>query len=198
MTTEDSGNLLQKLLRELRSVPSPVFYIFAAVAVFAGIYVCGFNVTGIFITLFLLLLVACGVADINAGIIPDLLVIAIAVLGVVFIVVNGDFSSGTILSHLIGAVCISVPMLILSLIVNGAFGGGDIKLMAAAGLFLGWRYAVTGVVIGMFLSGFYGMYLLLLRKADPHSKIRIAPFLVYGLGIASLFGEQFIRLVIWW
>ena len=37
--------------------------------------------------------------------------------------------------HIIGAVCVSVPMFLLCLAIDGAFGGGDIKLMAAAGLF---------------------------------------------------------------
>ncbi len=42
----------------------------------------------------------------------------------------------TIGQRLIGMVCISVPMLLLAIAVPGAFGGGDIKLMAAGGLFL--------------------------------------------------------------
>lgn len=42
-----------------------------------------------------------------------------------------------IVTRLIGALIISVPMLILALVIPGAFGGGDIKLMAASGLLLG-------------------------------------------------------------
>ena len=60
-----------------------MFYILAAVAVFAGLYVGGFTAFGIISSLFLLLLVACAVADINAGIVPDLIILLIAVLGVV-------------------------------------------------------------------------------------------------------------------
>ena len=40
-----------------------------------------------------------------------------------------------IASRLLGALCVSAPMLALTLVIPGAFGGGDIKLMAAAGLF---------------------------------------------------------------
>ena len=36
------------------------------------------------------------------------------------------------LPHVIGALCVSVPMFLLCLVIDGAFGGGDIKLMAAA------------------------------------------------------------------
>ena len=112
------------------------------------------------------LLVACACADINAGIVPDIVVIAIAVLGIVNFLVLEPFTVASFISHLIGAVCISVPMLLISLIVRGAFGGGDIKLMAAAGLYLGWQLTLAGAFIGMFVSGFYGIYLLVFNSEN--------------------------------
>ena len=105
-----------------------------------------------FTALFLLLLVACACADINKGIVPDLLVIVIVVLGIVNFVVVEQFTVSRLISHLIGAVCVSVPMLLISLLIKGAFGGGDIKLMAAAGLYLGWKLVVAGAFVGMFVS----------------------------------------------
>ncbi|MCR5047868.1 MAG: A24 family peptidase [Saccharofermentans sp.] len=191
MTTKTSS----KLINDLKSIPSPVFYIFAAVALFCVFFVCGFSVAGMFTALFLLLLVACACADINAGIVPDVVVIAIAVLGIVNFLVLEPFTIASFISHLIGAVCISLPMLLISLIVRGAFGGGDIKLMAAAGLYLGWQLALTGAFIGMFVSGFYGIYLLVLKKVGKKSKIKLAPFLSFGLSIAALFGDLFILLL---
>lgn len=41
----------------------------------------------------------------------------------------------SLVSRLIGVVCVSIPMLLLTLAVPGAFGGGDIKLMGACGAF---------------------------------------------------------------
>ena len=188
MTTDVKSS--SKLINDLKSIPSPVFYIFAAVALFCAFFVHGFGVTGIFAALLLLSLVACACADINKGIVPDLVLIVIAVLGIVrFFVVEG-FTVNGLISHLIGLVCVSVPMLLISLAVKGAFGGGDIKLMAAAGLCLGWQYAVIGACLGLFISGFYGIYLLVLKKAGKGAKIKLAPFLVYGLSMVVLFGEQ--------
>lgn len=190
MTTKSSSGLIN----DLKSIPSPVFYIFAAVALFSAFFVRGFTAACVFAAIFLLLLTACACADINAGIVPDLLVIVIAVLGTVHLLLMEGFSVDGLISRLIGAVCISVPMLLISLMIKGAFGGGDIKLMAAAGLYLGWRLTLAGAFLGLFMSGFYGIFLLVLKKADRRSKIKLAPFLAVGLALASLFGEIIIPL----
>ena len=89
---------------------------------------------------------------------------------------------------LIGMVCISVPMLLLCLAIPGAFGGGDIKLMAAAGLFLGWQHTLLAMFFGILGGGFYGMYLLAVRKADKKDHFAFGPFLCVGIVLALLFG----------
>ncbi len=50
----------------------------------------------------------------------------------------------TIVERLIGMVCISLPLFLIVLIIPEGFGGGDIKLMFAAGFFLGWKQTVVG------------------------------------------------------
>ena len=196
--TTDTSKASRSLIKDLKSIPSPMFYIFAAVAVFAGLFVGKFTAFGIFSTLFLLLLAACATADINAGIIPDIIVIAIAFLGIVKYFVTEPLALSTAVPHLIGAICISVPMLAAALLIKGAFGGGDIKLMAAAGLYLGWKSAIAGMSVGLFAAGLFSIYLLIFKKAGFKSKLRLAPFLSYGLGIAALFGDQIIRLLFGW
>ncbi len=197
MTTDVPGTS-RNLIKDLKSIPSPMFYIFAAVAVFAGLFVCGLNITGVFTTLFLLLLVACAASDINAYIVPDLVVLSVAVLGIIRYFVMETVSISTAVPHLWGAICVSVPMLIIALLIKGAFGGGDIKLMAAAGLYLGWRHTIAGVVIASVAAGLYVIYLILFKKAGLKSKLRLAPFLAYGLGAAALFGDLFSSLLFGW
>ena len=58
------------------------------------------------------------------------------------------FQAHSLKDCLLGAVIIAGPMLILALLIPGAFGGGDIKLMAASGLFLG----TASIVCAMFLA----------------------------------------------
>ena len=196
--TTDTPKASSNILKDLKSIPSPVFYIFAAVAVFAGLFVLGFTARGILTTIFLLLLVACASADINKGIVPDLIVIWIAVLAIISFIATETISFGNIANHLIGAVCFSVPMLIVSLMLKGAFGGGDIKIMAAEGLYLGWKYTIAGTLIGVFVAGVYCIYLLIRKKANRHSKLKLAPFLAYGFAAAALFGDIILRLVFGW
>ena len=179
-----------RLIKDLKSIPSPVFYIFAAVALFCALFTEGLNVQGVITSIFLILLVACASADIKDGIVPDLVVILIALLAPVKIFLLEMHTPEVLLQHLIGAVIVSVPMLITAILVKGAFGGGDIKLMAAAGLYMAWRATLGGAVLGICTAGIYGIVLIILKKANKTSKIRLAPFLVYGLAIFSLYYEQ--------
>ncbi|MCI8560513.1 MAG: prepilin peptidase [Dorea sp.] len=95
-----------------------------------------------------------------------------------------------ILSRLLGALCISAPMLVLALLVTGAFGGGDIKLMAAAGLFLGWKSTIIAAVIAVFAAGVYAAFLIIRKKAGKRSSFALGPFLCAGLAVSALWGEE--------
>ncbi len=96
-------------------------------------------------------------------------------------------------SHIAGAVCVSIPLLIITLIVPGAFGGGDIKLMAAGGLFLGWRLTVVAAIVGIFLGGIYVIALMIKKKAGRKAQIAFGPFLCAGMAVSALWGEQLIQ-----
>ena len=47
-----------------------------------------------------------------------------------------------------------------------------------------------GAVLGICTAGIYAIILIIIKKANKTSKIRLAPFLVYGLAIFSLYYEQ--------
>ena len=49
------------------------------------------------------------------------------------------------------------------MISRGGMGGGDIKLMAAIGAFLGWQYAVLVLVLSFALGAIVGVALLIAR-----------------------------------
>ena len=110
--------------------------------------------------------------------------LALAVCGAVSVLL----SPADWLPHIIGALCVSVPMFLLCLVIDGAFGGGDIKLMAAAGLFLGWQNTLLAMFFGIVFGGMYGIYLLAAKKAGKKDHFAFGPFLCAGIVIAMLFG----------
>lgn len=100
------------------------------------------------------------------------------------------FPGPGIKSRLLGCVIVSLPMLLLALVVPGGFGGGDIKLMAGAGFFLGARLTVVAAFLGILLGGGFGALLLAAKKADRKTRFAFGPFLCIGIAAAMFFGER--------
>lgn len=137
----------------------------------------------------ILIIVSC--QDIKRMEIKDGCHIGIAVLAVIAILIVPETD---IVSKLLGALCISVPMLALTLIIPGAFGGGDIKLMTVAGLFLGWKALVVSAVVAIFAAGGYALLLVVKKRADKGRRFPLGPFLSMGLAVSALWGEDLWRL----
>ncbi|MCP9471840.1 MAG: prepilin peptidase [Nitrospira sp.] len=68
-------------------------------------------------------------------------------------------------------------------------GGGDIKLMAMIGAFLGWKPALVTIMTGSLLGSLVGLTLIGTRVISRQDYIPFGPFLVCGALIA-LFFEQ--------
>ena len=99
------------------------------------------------------------------------------------------FPEISIPSRLIGAFCVSVPMLLLALVIPGGFGGGDIKLMFALGLYLGWKQTLLTAFFAVLGGGGYAMHLLKTGKAGRRDQFAFGPFLCAGAALALLCGE---------
>ena len=69
-----------------------------------------------------------------------------------------------------------------------AMGGGDIKIFAPIGLFLGWKMTLVTFFISVVLAGFIGFLLILLKIKDRKSGIPFGPFIVAGTFLTYLFG----------
>jgi leader peptidase (prepilin peptidase)/N-methyltransferase len=123
--------------------------------------------------------------------IPDSLNIWLAAIGFIGLVI-GPFASVDWMSHLIGIFCVSLPMLILTLIIKGAFGLGDVKLIAAAGLLLGWQLTLVAAFIGILIGGFYGIYLLISKRKGRKDHFAFGPALCVGIAASCIWGNAII------
>ncbi|KIR02672.1 Leader peptidase (Prepilin peptidase) [Lachnospiraceae bacterium TWA4] len=94
----------------------------------------------------------------------------------------------TVTEKLIGVFIISVPMILLNLLVGEAFGGGDIKFMAASGLFLGWKLELTTFFIAVLVGGVYAIYLIICKKEEKY--IAFGPYLCVGMMVSLLWGKS--------
>ena len=94
-------------------------------------------------------------------------------------------------SHLIGAVCVSGVLFVLYLLSKGrAIGGGDIKLMAACGLLLGWQKILLAFLLGCILGSV--LHLLRMKVSGEGHVLAMGPYLAAGIFLAALFGERWI------
>lgn len=98
----------------------------------------------------------------------------------------------TWINGLIGFFAASLPMFLIALISGGGMGGGDIKLMAAAGLFLGWSNILTAFFIACLVAGFTGLVLILTKKKGRKDKIPFGPFLAFGILLTMFYGNEMI------
>jgi leader peptidase (prepilin peptidase)/N-methyltransferase len=62
----------------------------------------------------------------------------------------------------------------------GAFGIGDVKLLAGSGLMLGLMRSVAGVFVGLMVTGVVLVALLAARRIGRRSYIPFGPFLIIG------------------
>lgn len=100
------------------------------------------------------------------------------------------FKEVDILERVIGFFCVSLLLLIITLLINGAFGGGDIKLMAVAGFMLGYKNILVAFMIGIIITGFYAIIKVVLKKVSKKDHMAFGPGLCIGIFTAMLYGNQ--------
>lgn len=136
---------------------------------------------------FTAILISIAFIDWDTMTIPDSLNIAILVIAILAIFCTDEF---TLKSRIIGFFVVSAPMFLIAFCIPGAFGGGDIKMMAVVGLLLGTSNTVVAGFVGVLVGGFYAIYLMRTRDVKEETHMPFGPFLCVGCFVASLFGQQ--------
>lgn len=89
------------------------------------------------------------------------------------------------IDHLISAAAGGVLFLIIAILSRGALGGGDIKLIACLGLWLGTDALFAVSMIGIILGGLVALLLLLTGKKKRKSAFAYGPY--FALTTVALF-----------
>lgn len=94
-------------------------------------------------------------------------------------------------NYLVGFFAVSAFLYLLYLLTKGrAIGGGDIKLMAAAGMLLGWEKIILAFVLGCILGSV--IHLIRMRVTKAEHVLAMGPYLSAGIFIAALWGDSLI------
>jgi leader peptidase (prepilin peptidase)/N-methyltransferase len=71
-------------------------------------------------------------------------------------------------------------------------GGGDVKMLAMIGAFLGWKLAVLTLVFSSLAGSIVGLLVIATRRGGMKYALPYGTFLAIGALVASLFGDQIV------
>lgn len=145
------------------------------------------------------ILIIAAFIDIDHMIIPDKLVIAGLAGGIAVFFCNlfktmDMYGDNKWWNPLLGAVSASGILFLVAVIGNlvyktdEALGLGDIKIFIPIGLFLGWRMSILTLLLSIFTSGVFGMFLIAVGKKRRRDVIPFGPFIVFSTFIVLMWG----------
>ncbi|MEG1710756.1 MAG: prepilin peptidase [Clostridia bacterium] len=129
--------------------------------------------------------------DFEHMIIPDSINILIAILGVIACIFCSNSIGAMWYDRLIGGIGMFVLTLALSfgfkaILKKEALGGGDIKLLTACGLLLGWKLSLFSLFLASLLATIFVAILLIRKKMTKETQVPFGPFLSISF-VFSLF-----------
>lgn len=141
-----------------------------------------------FALLFSALIVAAFI-DYHHSIIPNGINILLLSVGIVYSIFAKDLSYG---ERFAGFFSVSLILLVLLFLSKGGIGGGDVKLMAVAGIYLGWKLTLLSFFLGSILGSIAAVVLLIGKRKSRKDVIPFGPALAVGIVIAALYGNQWL------
>ena len=188
----------------------------AMTALFSVFLMLKFGLSPSFFIYFILIssLVVVSFIDLDHRIIPDTISLPGIILGLlasfmktagqndflvrfVFRTVKGGINMATLDSLLGifigGGLLYAVAVLFYWVTKKEGMGGGDIKLLAMIGAFLGWTSTVFTIVVSSLIGSIVGVALMVAKGADSKYAIPFGPFLSMGAVIYLFFGREIIR-----
>ena len=126
----------------------------------------------------ILILAALAFTDMKFHVIPNYYVISVGVIGVLLRLSSGEINC---IQMLFDSVVVSMVMVLATLMFKGAFGGGDIKLMMASGILLGYRKNIDAFIFAMILAIFVGGIQICRKKKNLKDNIPLGPMISIGI-----------------
>ena len=170
------------------SMQYPLVELLTAILTVLFVYRYGITVWTFGVLLAVYFLIILSVIDLQLMIIPDRFSLGLIVLGLAFAWCNPNFTGvwwQKELWSLVGAGAglfgvLAIALLGTWLFKKEAMGGGDVKLMAGVGAFVGWQGVITTVIFGSFFGLVYAVFLMIFKGKKGSDAIPFGPFLSLG------------------
>ena len=123
-----------------------------------------------FILAAIFLLVLMTVTDFEQYMLFDAMTLPFAIIGAIY-ALQGNFLDCAAAAIIGGGIFFG-----LAILSNGSLGGGDIKLVAALGLWLGCEKLLNSVLIATIFGGLAALMMILLKQKDRGSYLAYGPY----------------------
>ena len=155
----------------------------------------GISWTYLFYFAFLASLIVITVIDLSHQIIPD--VISLPGIGVGFIA-SFILPQLTWFNSLLGILLGGGSLFVVATMYQWLFkregmGGGDVKLLAMIGAFLGWKSVILTILLGSLVGSIIGVMVMVMKGKDFKYAIPFGPFLSLGAALSLFYGERIIQ-----
>jgi leader peptidase (prepilin peptidase)/N-methyltransferase len=135
-------------------------------------------------------LVAITAIDLQCQIIPDVISLPGILAGCLANVATGRVPW---VDSLLGILVGGGLFMVIILASGGGMGGGDMKLGAMLGAFLGWKVLLVAVFVAVILGGTLALALIASGKRGRKDPIPFGPFLAAGGAAGLFYGERVVR-----
>jgi len=176
------------------SIQYPIVEAITALSSFFLFITFGVSLSFIYYFSFVAALIAITVIDLYHQIIPDVISLPGIVIGLLGSLVIPQI---TFWSSLIGVLSGGGSLFLVATVYQWLFkregmGGGDVKLLAMIGAFLGWKAVILTILLSSFIGSIIGITVMLIKGKDFKYAIPFGPFLALGAVISLFCGENLI------
>jgi len=177
------------------SIQYPIVEAITALSSFFLFITFGVSLSFFYYFWFVAALIAITVIDLHYQIIPDVISLPGIVIGLLGSLIIPQITFWT---SLIGMIAGGGSLFLVATVYQWLFkregmGGGDVKLLAMIGAFLGWKAVILTILLSSFIGSIIGITVMLIKGKDFKYAIPFGPFLALGAVISLFWGENLIR-----